>query len=155
MVSFPPVSPTKTLYTPLSSLIHATCPVHLIVLHFITRTILGEQYKSFSSSLCNLLHYIEYIYNLRFFTIFPLCFQNFFFHLHCLVLSALKYSDMFHFRCFCLPCVFCLYDTIFSFINIHERCCHVIHYTLFRFCGLHTGMCNANNSNLKLKRHVL
>ena len=24
--------------------------------HFITRTILGEQYKSFSSSLCNLLH---------------------------------------------------------------------------------------------------
>jgi hypothetical protein len=24
--------------------------------HFITRTILGEEYKSFSSSLCNLLH---------------------------------------------------------------------------------------------------
>ena len=48
--------PTKTLYTPLSSPIRATCPAHLILLDFITRTILGEEYKSFSSALCNLLH---------------------------------------------------------------------------------------------------
>ena len=41
---------------PLPSPIRATCPAHLILLDFITRTILGEQYKSFSSSLCNLLH---------------------------------------------------------------------------------------------------
>ena len=41
---------------PLSSPIHATCPAHPILLDFITRTILGEEYKSFSSSLCNLLH---------------------------------------------------------------------------------------------------
>ena len=47
--------PTKTLYNPLSSPIRATCPAHLILLHFITRTILGEQYKTFSSPLCNLL----------------------------------------------------------------------------------------------------
>src|SRR5215472_17526611 len=53
---FPSGFPNKTLYTPVSSPIRATCPVHLILLHFITRTILGEQYKSFSSSLCNLLH---------------------------------------------------------------------------------------------------
>jgi len=42
---------------PLSSPIRATCPTHLIVLDFITRTILGEEYRLFSSSLCNLLHY--------------------------------------------------------------------------------------------------
>ena len=48
--------PHQDLIHPLSSPIRATCPAHLILLDFITRTILGEEYKSFSSSLCNLLH---------------------------------------------------------------------------------------------------
>ena len=48
--------PIKTLYTPFSSPIRATCPAHIILIDFITCTLLGEEYKSFSSSLCNLLH---------------------------------------------------------------------------------------------------
>ena len=40
---------------PHSSPICATCPAHLILLNFITRTILGEEYRSFSS-LYNHLH---------------------------------------------------------------------------------------------------
>ena len=53
---FPSGFPTKTLHTLLSSPIRATCPAHLILLDFITRTILGEEYKSFSSSICHLFH---------------------------------------------------------------------------------------------------
>ena len=48
--------PHKDPIHPLTSTIRATCPAHLILLDFITRTILGEDYKSFRFSLCNLLH---------------------------------------------------------------------------------------------------
>ena len=53
---FPSGFPTKTLYTLLSSPIRAKCPAYRILLDFITRTILGEEYRSFSFSLCNPLH---------------------------------------------------------------------------------------------------
>ena len=47
---FPSGFPTKILYTTLSSPISATYPAHLILFYFITRTIMGEQYRSLSSS---------------------------------------------------------------------------------------------------------
>ena len=45
----PSVFHTKTLYTPLLSPIRATCPTKLILV-FITRIILGEEYRTLSSS---------------------------------------------------------------------------------------------------------
>ena len=47
--------PTKTLYTPLST-IRAMCPGHIILLDLITRKILGEEYRLLSSSLCSFRH---------------------------------------------------------------------------------------------------
>ena len=59
---FPTGFHTKTLYTPLLSPIHAICPTHLIILDFITLTILGEEYWSLSSSLCILVWTIIALY---------------------------------------------------------------------------------------------
>jgi len=49
---FPHQNPAYTFAFP----IRATCTAYLILIDFITRTIMGEEYRSLSSSLCNFLH---------------------------------------------------------------------------------------------------
>jgi hypothetical protein len=53
---FPSGFSIKTLYTRLLSHISATWPAYFILLDFITRTVLGEEYRSLSFSLCSFLH---------------------------------------------------------------------------------------------------
>ena len=50
---FPHRHPVYTSHVPL----RATFPAHLILLYFIARTMLGEEYRSLSSSLFNFLHF--------------------------------------------------------------------------------------------------
>ena len=52
---FPSGFPTKTVYTPLLTLLRATCLAYHI-LDIITQTILGEEYRSLRSSLWRFLH---------------------------------------------------------------------------------------------------
>ena len=48
----------KTVYAPLFSPISVTCLAHLVLLDSITRIVFAEQYRSFSSSSCSLLHFL-------------------------------------------------------------------------------------------------
>ena len=53
---FPSGFHTKTLCTPLLFPIRVRCPAQLLLLGLITRIMFGEEDRSLSTSLCNLLH---------------------------------------------------------------------------------------------------
>jgi len=53
---FPSCFHIKTLYKPFHSPIRATCPAYLILLYFVTRAELSEQYRPLSYSLCSFLY---------------------------------------------------------------------------------------------------
>jgi len=61
----------------------ATYPAHLILLDFITRTILGEEYRSLSFSLCSFFHFLittslldpNILLNVLFLNTLSLCFS--------------------------------------------------------------------------------
>jgi hypothetical protein len=55
-VLFPSRVPTKILYTLLPFTMCASCPTHLILLHLITWTILGEKCRSLHSLFSSYLH---------------------------------------------------------------------------------------------------
>ena len=48
--------PNQNVYTPLLFLIRAERSAHLILLNFITWTIIGEEYRTISSPLCSFFH---------------------------------------------------------------------------------------------------
>ena len=56
VVSFPQVSPPKPCIH--LSPVRATCPTHLILIDFITLTLLGEEYRSVNLSLCGFLRFL-------------------------------------------------------------------------------------------------
>ena len=89
---FPSSFPHQDPVHPLSSPIRATCPAHLILLDFIIRTILGEEYKSFSSSLCSPpLPLSNSVYA------FPLHFQRKILRISCYLYKAKFYTSIFTF----------------------------------------------------------
>jgi len=53
---------SQTRYSLLLALIRAMCLVHLILLGLIARTTFGEECKSWSSSLCSLLHSLPFYF---------------------------------------------------------------------------------------------
>ena len=56
--------PHQTLYAPILFPIYTTCLSNLILVNFITQVVFGEEYKSWSSSLCTLLPF-SYLFPCR------------------------------------------------------------------------------------------
>ena len=79
--SFSVRSSHQTLYKTFLSPISATCRIHLFLLNSITRIIFGDEYRSWSYSLCSLLHslLVSFLLGQNIFpsSLFSTCFLSF------------------------------------------------------------------------------
>ena len=104
---FPHQDPIHPLFSP----IRATCTAHLIILDFIIRIILGEDYKPFSSSLNNILHSPRY-----------------------LVPPTSKYSPQLHVRAVSITYSNCMFVAFGNLREMHVSCivtCGLLGSTIF------------------------
>jgi len=104
--------PHQTLYTPLLFPILATYLSHLILLDLITRTALGEEYRSLSSSLCSFLHSLVTLSLLGRNILLSTLFSNNF-----ILRSSLNMSDQVSYPFKTTGTNIVLYILIFKFLN--------------------------------------